>query len=288
VIDNLTASLQIASVAASALEKLAPLLPDFPQLEKVVDHCTYLMNETLDYVADELVPLFPESSKTVQKKPAVNGHARPGFSGIPLPGASARALESGEVLDPQDEEESAWEPASEREVSRCKALLLEVLRRAAHDWVLYRQHRKLDKRELARDAYVWLFEEDEHHPYRRDRLNAVFPGRADRGARVLTSFQSVCENLDLDPETVRACIKKMDARSIIASGRPPQQRYPAREAEELLECSVPLEVPYDEDPDSENYVSQYESIAAVPTPSIVYSRLKEPRGGARSPEGDWF
>ena len=287
-IDNLTASLHIASVAATALEKLSPLVPDFPQLEGVVDHCTYLMNETLDYVADELVPLFPETPTKVNGKPAVNGHAQPGFSGIPLAGGPLRASAAEDDLDPQPDGESAWEPPSEREVGRCKALLLEVLRRAAHDWVLYRQHRKLDKRELARDAYVWLFEEDEHHPYRRDRLNAVFPGRTGRGARVLTSFQSVCENLDLDPETVRACIKKMDARSIIASGRPPQQRYPARDSEDLLESSVIIEVPYEDDRDSDNYVSQYESIGAVPTPSIVYSRLKEPRRRVPAPEGDLF
>jgi hypothetical protein len=291
-VNSITAHLQVAQVAATALAQLSPLIADFPQLEPVIDHCTYLMNESLDFVTDELSLYFPDIPAAAPINGKTNGCTVPGFSGIPVVGASIVALANEDGLDPEEDEEEAWEPASEREVSRCKALLLEVLRRAAHDWVLYRQHKKLEKRELAHDAYIWLFEEDDHHPYRRERINAMFPGRSGRpptrGTRLLTSFQSVCENLDLDPETVRACIKKMDARSIISSGRPPQQRTLAKDAEELPECEIQVEVPYDEDPESENYISQYESIGAVPTSSVVYFGLKEPRGRAPSPEGEIY
>jgi hypothetical protein len=289
--DSITASLQVATLAASALARLSPFLDMSPGMGQVIDHCSYLMNENLDFVADELLSSIPGIPGPINGKSHPGISSLSGFSSAQPPGASVVPERAEEVSDYQEPQKSDWEPSSEQELSKCKALLLEVLRRAAHDWVLYRRHRKMDKRELARDAYIWLFKENERHPYRRERLTALFPGRngrsATRGARIITSFQAICENLDLDPKVVRAHVKKMNARSIIASGRPPQQRYPVRELEEMAECSLQIKVDLDEDPNSENYISQYESVGAVPTPTVVYLGLREPPVEVSSPEGDF-
>jgi hypothetical protein len=272
--ENIINSLRVAAVAAEALAKLSSLMIDYPELEDAFDRCSYVMNETLDGVADDLISLLPEIPRPPPPKWRTNGHSHGRLGGIQLLSGPGAASRDGVDPDPPEEEESPWEPTTEREVSRCKALLLEVLRRAAHDWVLYRQHRKLDKRELAHDAYIWLFEEDDRHPYRRERQKASFPGvngrAAPSGARALTSFHSVCEHLDLDPGVVRERIKKMDARSIIASGRPPQNRRPHREVEELVECPIQLAVDVDADPEEENQTSKYESYGSVMTPSMLF------------------
>jgi hypothetical protein len=62
----------------------------------------------------------------------------------------------------------------------------------------------------------------------------------------------------------------MDARSIIASGRPPQNRRPHREVEELVECPIQLAVDVDADPEEENQTSKYESYGSVMTPAMLF------------------
>lgn len=115
-------------------------------------------------------------------------------------------------------EESAWAPAAEEElfeVDHVRALLLELIRRAAHDWVLYRSSSRLAQKELAHDAYVWLFEEGPDHPWWKLRQAE---------GRALTSFLSVCEQLDIDPEYVRDKVQLLTARGIKMAGRPAERR----------------------------------------------------------------
>lgn len=111
----------------------------------------------------------------------------------------------------------AWEPDDADvliEASKCRALLLEVVRRAAHDWVLYRSTRR-PERVYARNAYVWLFEEEPGHPWWEVRQREGEP---------LLAFLNICELLDLDPEYVRARIRKMTIRDIMTAGRPAENR----------------------------------------------------------------
>lgn len=300
--DEITTHLQLADLAAATLAQLSPLVPTFPLLVDVVRHCSFVMNESLDRAADSLRSRFPDIPK-INGHNGHNGTTRPGFSGIQLPTDPLAASKPEQDQPSSEEENDAWEPSSTHGTSRCKALLLEVLRRAAYDWVLYRQHRNLDKRTLAHDAYIWLFEEDTNHPYRHERMTAPFENGYEltSSERLLTSFHAVCEQLDLDPAQVRVCIKKMDVRSIIASGRPPQQRHHSREPEELAECPVQVSVELDGEQENDNQLSRYESIGSVPTSETVYSShgmqvssnpsylgLREPADGLSSPDGDWW
>lgn len=116
-----------------------------------------------------------------------------------------------------EEPPSAFDPDSHEEMlsaSRCRALLLEVIRRAAHDWVLYRSTRR-PERAFAQSAYVWLFEEEPGHPDWELRQREGEP---------LMAFLTICECLDLEPEAVRYRVKRMTVRDIMAAGRPAETR----------------------------------------------------------------
>lgn len=94
-------------------------------------------------------------------------------------------------------------------------LLLEVLRRAAHDWVLYRTSTRLPQKQIADEAYAWIFKEE--------------PGTAQWAERIinkkeLTSFIGICEVLSLDPDVVRRYIKNLTVKEILSTGRPPTYR----------------------------------------------------------------
>ena len=113
---------------------------------------------------------------------------------------------------------SAWDPEpmdSQLEASRSKALMLEIVRRAIYDWVLYRGHARLEFKEIAADAYTWLFEEEPGHPWWRQRTTEK---------RMLTSLHAICDVLDLEPETIRARAKVMTIKMILSVGRPSETR----------------------------------------------------------------
>lgn len=102
-----------------------------------------------------------------------------------------------------------------QEINGCKTLLLEIIRRTAYDWVLYRGKTRLVQRELADRAYRWLFEE--------------VPGTADwsermRDKKYITSFVAICEALDLDPDTVRKHIRRLTPKNVMSVGRPAEYR----------------------------------------------------------------
>jgi hypothetical protein len=114
---------------------------------------------------------------------------------------------------------SEWDPEPVDAViaaEQVRTLLTDVIRRAAHDWVLYRTSSRMDQRELAHDAYVWLFEEDENHPWARVRK---------REGRELTSFLSICEIIDVDPDFAREQIRKLTVRDVKMAGRPAERRH---------------------------------------------------------------
>lgn len=118
-----------------------------------------------------------------------------------------------------------------RESEGCKALLLEIIRRAAYDWVLYRTSRRIPQRHFAEDAYIWLFQEDEQHPRWSERS---------REGKHLTSFVGICEVLDLDPDKVRGYIRKLTAKKVMSAGRPPD--YRSSDTYERDECSVTVDL----------------------------------------------
>lgn len=105
-------------------------------------------------------------------------------------------------------------PAAEQG-TLAKALLLEVILRAASDWVLYRTHQRTMYREYASSAFTWLFEEGPLHAHWRERVGS--------GKR-LTSFISICEVLDFDPELVRKHIRNLTPQRIVSMGRPAEYR----------------------------------------------------------------
>jgi hypothetical protein len=99
----------------------------------------------------------------------------------------------------------------------CRALLFEIVRRAIHDWVLYRSSRRLKNKQLAEEAYHWLFEETEDGAEAKERA---------REGTELTSFLSICQALDLDPEAVRRRARQLTPKDVLSVGRPPTYRRP--------------------------------------------------------------
>lgn len=135
-----------------------------------------------------------------------------------VPEITVVRLKRPRAEEPESVQSSSWDPEpldEQLEASRCRALLLEIVRRAVYDWVLYRQHDRLELKAIASDAYTWLFEEEPGHPAAR---------RRQREGRGLTSLIAICEVLDLEPEQVRRRAKNMDVRAILTAGRPPEVR----------------------------------------------------------------
>lgn len=94
-----------------------------------------------------------------------------------------------------------------------RALLFEIVLRAAADWVLYRNSARPQQQQLAREAYIWLFDEGPGHRHWQERLD-------DGGVGVLYSFLAVCEIAELDPGWVRKYVNTLTRRRVTAMGRP--------------------------------------------------------------------
>lgn len=256
-LDNVTVSLKAAELASSTVALLSSMHVDFPEL-----HASVALG----------LGFFKTSWGWVSSKPA----ARPKAPVIAFRSTDAQVAIPVKAVE---QEREPWDPTSPRDVSRCKALLLEVLRRAAHDWVLYRQHHKLQLRELAEDAYTWLFQEEPGHPYWKQR--AIFEFEFEegpiQGVRSITSFLAICEALDLDPESVRDHVKKLDVRSIIASGRPAESRKPQPvDAVAVDEHGLSVNIDVDVMTSDKDFVTEYESLGTISTPSsLFYGELPE-------------
>lgn len=121
-------------------------------------------------------------------------------------------------------------PLAVQEINGCKALLLEVVRRAAYDWVLYRTSRRLQYKKLAEDAFLWLFSESPGDVRWTERAMSQ---------KSITSFVAICEALDLDPDAVRVQIRKLTIKNVMSVGRPAEYRRTEwREEERLLSPAI--------------------------------------------------
>lgn len=113
---------------------------------------------------------------------------------------------------------SAWDPPSTEEIldaGRYRTLLFEIVRRAIHDWVLYRNSSREAHLSIASDAHTWLFEEKPGHPWWQERI---------RNGTHVTAFLTICDLLDIDPDTVRERARKMTPQQIMTAGRPAERR----------------------------------------------------------------
>lgn len=149
-----------------------------------------------------------------------------------------QALASGQLPAPAELEDfdlvSAWDP-DERpyspdadpllESGSCRALLLEIVRRAAYDWVLYRTSSKLMKRMLAENAHHWLFIEEPDSLQWQQRVQSN---------KELTGFVSICEAVGVDPDRVRKRIRLLTERDIMGAGRPAEKRKHKSSADEVM------------------------------------------------------
>lgn len=113
-------------------------------------------------------------------------------------------------------------------------LAFEVMRRAAHDWVLYRDSLKPAQKLIADDAYHWIFVEEPGSEAWQERV---------RSQKQLTSFFSVCDILGEPPEVVRAYIKRLTIKEILSTGRPPTYRRQKerRKRDRLVPAPTPVE-----------------------------------------------
>jgi hypothetical protein len=93
--------------------------------------------------------------------------------------------------------------------------MLEVMRRAAHDWILYRHSTRLAQRQIAEEAFIWLFKEK---PGDRNWVERALNGKE------MTSFLGICEVIGVDPDQVRHYIKRLTVKEILSTGRPPTYR----------------------------------------------------------------
>lgn len=87
-----------------------------------------------------------------------------------------------------------------REAEGAKALLLEIVRRAAYDWVLYRDSTRPEQKALAEEAFSWLFLEEEGHPDLDLRK---------KEHKEFTGFLFICDVLDMDAQRIRSYVHKL-------------------------------------------------------------------------------
>lgn len=153
--------------------------------------------------------------------------------------ASQQALAPGQLPKPAvlddfdrvsvwDPDERPYSPDSDPllEAGSCRALLLEIVRRASYDWVLYRTSSKLVKRQLAEDAYRWLFVEEPDSLLWQQRQQAD---------KELTGFVAICEAVGVDPDRVRARIRLLTERDIMGAGRPAEKRKHKASSDDMLQ-----------------------------------------------------
>jgi hypothetical protein len=182
--------------------------------------------------------------------------------GVPLTQRAKRAPEPVEEPErPEEEpaEESAWDPdpvETKIEATRCRALLLTIIQRAMHDWVMYRTSSKVVMRQLAENAYIWLFEEKPGHPWWERRK---------REGYTITGFLAICEVMEVDPDFVRYRAKRLTPQEIMTAGRPAERRRRPAEPSNYVEHSSQVDLGSLES-NNHDYDSRFEAHYAVSTP----------------------
>lgn len=189
-----------SAVATRALVALGYLRANLPEYEIPPRLAPRLAGIALRMVV-QIFPSLPPPPKT-------NGHRLEAIQGLPIPA----------LPPPPPLPEIDYDPF--RQAGCCRALLLEIIRRAAYDWVLYRLSSDLANKRLAEDAFEWLFVEDAASKASRER---AFSGKS------ITSLLSICEQLDMAPEKVRARVRKLTIKDVMSVGRPAEKRHPPAE-----------------------------------------------------------
>jgi hypothetical protein len=153
---------------------------------------------------------------------------------------------------------SVWDPEDvlgSTDSMRCKTLLMEVIMRAAHDWVLYRQSRRINDLQLAKEAHTWLFEECPGHPRWEERQQQGPEAR-------YMSFLAICETLEHDPEWWREFARNLTANKIKCAGRPADKRKVRVEDSGIEDYCSPSVLDDLEEP---SFLTNYEAQFAVGT-----------------------
>ncbi len=183
--------------------------------------------------------------------------------GVPL---TQRVKETPEPTfhapEPDEERESAWDPEPvevQIEATRCRALLLTVVQRAMHDWVMYRTHSKKVLRELAEEAYIWLFEEKPGHPWWRER---------EYNGHTITAFLAICELMEVDPDIIRHRAKRLTPHEIMNAGRPAERRRRPSEQSSYVEHASQVDIHSLDDGPNNYYGGSYEAQLSV-TPGYL-------------------
>lgn len=141
-----------------------------------------------------------------------------------------------EPEEPVEEFVSSWDPDPvevQIEATRCRALLLTIIQRAMHDWVMYRMNSKTALRQLAEEAYIWLFEEKPGHPWWKKR---------EKEGYTITAFLAICEVMDVDPDFVRYRAKRLTPQEIMTAGRPAERRHRPNEQTSYVEHSSQVDI----------------------------------------------
>lgn len=235
-------TLQAASVAAAAIRAVEGVRSVLGPPNGEVHGFLWALSTLQLLYAPPKPPKKARAHRVIKPKP----------SPIPEPARLLDAVRKRASPPPQESSESAWDPEPSYEAKRCQALLLEVVRRAAHDWVLYRQHTKLEMRQRAQHAYMWIFEEEPGHKAWKERDTAVFlveneEGQSvlEVGSRRLTSFISICEIVGLEPEAVRARAREMTVESISKTGRHTERRRGSSDSSSVEPHSVVVDIDLD-------------------------------------------
>ena len=147
-------------------------------------------------ICDELAPApRPVTAKSKLDQP---------LSRILLPRARSKA-----AAEPPVYPEIPKREQDQQDAIGSKALLVEIIKRAVYDWVLYRNSGRAPQRKLADGAYLWLFVEDAGHlRWQRRQANG----------KSITSFIAICEVFDLDPEILRRRFRMLTPNKVLSFG----------------------------------------------------------------------
>jgi hypothetical protein len=212
--DQLALALQVVSQGAAAISYAALASDAVTGVSLSPDFTYKAVGAPLNALAGLLgVELPPPRARRPRRRRRPRTTTATPKPGLPPPTDLGDLEERLSSWDPDERPFIAADP--QMESSSCRALLLEVVRRAAYDWVLYRTSSKLPNRMLADNAYHWLFVEVQE--------GSSWLKRQTHGKEI-TSFVVICEMLDLDPDRVRAQVRTMTERDIMGAGRPAERR----------------------------------------------------------------
>lgn len=144
-------------------------------------------------------------------------------------------------------------------------LALEIMRRAAHDWILYRDSIKPQQKLIADDAYHWIFVEEPDSEAWQERI---------RSNKQLTSFFSVCDILSVNPKVAREYVKRLTIKEILSTGRPPtyrrqKERRKREPVAPVVQAVTPVAPPAPAKPTPIKVIQGPRLVIAIPTRLLV-------------------